>query len=262
MTTIFENIRAPAVLPVSLLRLHYWMQRDETETVDDQKYTMAIGGAGSLFEKSTDLALVSQRKRWKPWRFGDQNPYACSGMEMKVPFGNTKAVEINYTDTDGISQEFTDFHIEKFSGRNDRIVLDTGIEWPAVYCETYPIIIEFDCGYPVGDIWTPDHAYALGDIMQPTWLMPEWVAYEATAAGTSSGTEIKLSTKTGDVTPDPADTLEWTCLGQSIPQIAAAAILNMAAHFVDNPMLYLDYPNKNEMDPNWRYAVQCCKLQW
>jgi hypothetical protein len=58
-------------------------------------------------------------------------------------------------------------------------------------------------------VWQASHAYALGDVVQPT--VSNGRCYVATDDGTSAGTEAAWPLNKGDVVTDGG--VEWTCTG-------------------------------------------------
>jgi len=264
MRSLYKTLISPTVTPVSVAQFHNWIIRDPNVTLEDPRYAQAIASSVDMFEKQSGMKMSFQRMRWNPWRFGNQDYGQCQGREMRVSYGNTDVVEISYIDPDGAPQTFTDFSVEADDNGNSRIVLNREKDWPDVDTQAeYPITIDFDCGHPVGADWVENFAYATGYKMRPTWAMAHNLVYEATPGGTSGPTEPFLTGETGATQAEGPDTLIWTCLGKTIPEVAESAILSMATHFVNEQGIYLaSSPNMNLMMANWDRGVSLTKLRW
>lgn len=267
---IYQTLKYPEYHPISIADVRNWTNDPATRLQDvvDPNIKIAIAGAVDDFEKETNRKFVRQRIEWRPERneidgcyFGWFGYWRRSDA-MAVPFGQTDqdTVEIEYVDSDGNPQTFTDFEIVKKDESNSYIVLARGAAWPSdVDTETpWPVKIRFDAGWPFGPRWEAGKTYSIGDIMIPTVLNQKGVAYKCTNAGTSGGAEPTLTTEVGATGTD--GTVTWECIGQTVPGGIIPSLLSRATTRLKTQYEFLIYPNINEIAQAWN--PEPWRLRW
>lgn len=268
--TQIETIRGPSGTPVLISSLKQWYWENVGETYWDERYALCISGSIVDLEESASIKVVNQRILWKPpafsecWRAGPgyYGAYPTSRI-MKLPMGRNSLVVIKYIDVDGAEQTLDDtlYRIENSDISNSLIVLKPDSEWPDTQDgEIFPIRIETDCGWPVGLTWE-SRAYVFGETMIPTFSKFNPMAYECTDAGTTAGTEPGLTTTIGATQVD--GTVEWTCIGPTVPKSIITAIECRATTRMKQAGLFLEKePNLNPLRMNFKEAVSRWALQW
>jgi hypothetical protein len=256
---IWETIRGPSELPITVADVKRWIYRDTSFTDDDDRNHPLAMDAIEAFQNQADLMICNQRIKWHPWRFGNQNPERCQGYEMFLPFGNNSEVVVEYLDSDGILQTFpaTDYKIVKREKSAFILSLEHEKEWPT---DVHPTMIDaisiiFDCGWPVGDLWVAGHDYVAGDMILPTKLKQRGMAYICDVSGKSGTTEPVLTTEIGATTAEGPDTLVWECVGKTVPANIVSALLSYCGEKSLETGTTMKYPNLNVIQAAWDSAV-------
>jgi len=256
---IWETIRGPAEIPITVADVKRWIFRDTDFSEDNDRIHPLAMDAVEAFQTQSGLMICNQRIKWHPWRFGNQNPEVCSGYAMWMPFGNNSEVVVEYIDSDGILQTFpaTDYRVVKCENSNHLLTLEHEKEWPS---DVHPTMIDaisiiFDCGWPVGDLWLAGHDYVAGDMILPTKLKQRGMAYICDVAGKSGTVEPVLTTEIGATTAEGPDTLVWKCSGKTVPADIFSALLSYCGEKTIETGTTMKYPNLNIIQAAWQAIV-------
>lgn len=269
---IIENVTYPDRYPITESDVRNWIRYPATamSEVMGNVIAFSIRGAVADFEKQTNRKLIRQSISWKPERksngwFGYYGFYQSPDM-MAIPLGATDAdnVVIEYQDTDGVTQTFSDFTVVKSEFSNSHILLDPDSEWPSDIDTDvrYPVTIKFHAGWPFGDRWSADAVWTAGEIMIPTIKSQLDAAYECRTGGTAGSTEPIFTTEIGDTQAEGPDTLVWECIGRTVPGSIIPALLSRVATRLKSSTEFLMYPNLNIIESAWNQAVSMWTLKW
>lgn len=184
-------------------------------SVDEASALLYTAEDSLIRSQVTAARIAAETEQWRGLVLQTWDYYLDAfpgGDSIELPLPPLRAVGVfEYTDSSGVSYDFTDYTVDKVSERG-RIVLDNDASWPSVELgNNNPIHIRFQCGYLVpftrssGTIAKPtDHPFTVGERVRlsvsggslPAPLSTT-VDYFITATGlslTSGGSDVTITT--------------------------------------------------------------------
>jgi len=214
-------ITAPGIFPVTLEEIKE--QLNFTSSIDDNLMRRNIATATREAEAFTRRKFC--RQTWDIYFDAWQDCFY-------LPYGRLQSVtHLKYTDTDGTTTTL-DSSTYDITTETDillgRVSLAYNQSWPsATLALNNPIQIRFTCGWYRGHEREDDTVYTIGEYVEPTRANATGLVYECTSGGTSDSSEPTWPTTIWDTVND--NTVEWTAVGEAVPDDIRQAILIEAA---------------------------------
>ena len=244
---ICKRVSGPSRPPVTLAeaKAHLNIGHDNDDTLIHALLLSAITAA----EQETGRRLVTQTWDYYPGGFPGED-------RLYLPWGSLQSVGgVYYTDTTEAETEWDAANYRTVSDTDDAgfIALPEGGEWPdADPWPVNPVRIRFTCGWHAGETWAAETATVEGDAVTPTTA--NGLAYQCATAGDTGTTEPAWPVAIGGTVTD--GTVEWTCVGQTVPEPIKAAIKILLADL---------YQNRESVSDVQRYntrAVEALLTPW
>lgn len=155
----------------------------------------------------------------------------------RIPYGMLQSVDqVMYKTEAGIETvlDATDYIVSGVGTDGGRITFNENVTLSSDLYQVEPIRVRFTCGFYTGKQREFEAAYVLGDYVQAD----HGLIAECTTAGDTGAAAPIWPATTGDTLAD--GTVEWTIVGQAVPELMQMAILIILTQQYENRELNLE----------------------